>query len=63
MTLPKKDVMVACDFSGKREVMDFLDLFTEEKPFVKIGMELYYAEGPDIVRAIKARGHRIFLEL
>lgn len=63
MTLPKKDVMVACDFSGRRETMDFLDLFTEEKPFVKIGMELYYAEGPDIVRAIKARGHRIFLDL
>ena len=47
-----KDVMVACDFSGKAEVMDFLGLFTEEKPFVKIGMELYYAEGPDIVRAV-----------
>ena len=58
-----KDVMVACDFSSKAEVMDFLDLFTEEKPFVKIGMELYYAEGPDIVRAVKARGHRIFLDL
>ena len=48
-----KDVMVACDFSSRAEVMDFLGLFTEEKPFVKIGMELYYAEGPDIVRAIK----------
>lgn len=58
-----KDVMVACDFSGRNEVMDFLGLFTEEKPFVKIGMELYYAEGPDIVRAIKKRGHRIFLDL
>ena len=51
----KKDVMVACDFSSRAEVMDFLGLFTEEKPFVKIGMELYYAEGPDIVRAVKAR--------
>ena len=58
-----KDVIVACDFAGRREVMDFLDLFREEKPFVKIGMELYYAEGPDIVREIKARGHQIFLDL
>ena len=55
--------MVALDFSSKQEVMDFLDLFTEEKPFVKIGMELYYAEGPSIVREIKARGHKIFLDL
>jgi orotidine-5'-phosphate decarboxylase len=55
--------MVALDFSSKKEVMDFLDLFTEEKPFVKIGMELYYAEGPSIVREIKARGHKIFLDL
>ncbi|MGM9663121.1 MAG: orotidine-5'-phosphate decarboxylase [Oscillospiraceae bacterium] len=58
-----KDVIVACDFAGRREVLDFLDLFREEKPFVKIGMELYYAEGPDIVREIKARGHQIFLDL
>ncbi|MGM9618399.1 MAG: orotidine-5'-phosphate decarboxylase [Oscillospiraceae bacterium] len=58
-----KDVIVACDFAGRREVVDFLDLFREEKPFVKIGMELYYAEGPDIVREIKARGHQIFLDL
>ena len=58
-----KDVIVACDFSSKAEVMSFLDLFTEEKPFVKIGMELFYAEGPDIVREIKARGHKIFLDL
>ncbi|MBP3415574.1 MAG: orotidine-5'-phosphate decarboxylase [Clostridia bacterium] len=58
-----KDVIVACDFSGKKEVFDFLDLFTEEKPFVKIGMELFYAEGPEIVREIKARGHKIFLDL
>lgn len=63
MQQTSKDVMIACDFSSRTEVMDFLGLFTEEKPFVKIGMELYYAEGPDIVRAIKARGHRIFLDL
>ena len=58
-----KDVIVACDFSSKKAVMDFLDLFTEEKPFVKIGMELYYAEGPEIVKEIKRRGHKIFLDL
>ncbi len=58
-----KDVIVACDFSSKEEVMNFLDKFTEEKPFVKIGMELYYAEGPAIVREIKERGHKIFLDL
>ena len=63
MSQLNKDVMVALDFSGKKEVMEFLDLFTEEKPFVKIGMELYYAEGPEIVREIKARGHKIFLDL
>ena len=63
MSQLKKDVMVALDLSSKQEVMDFLDLFTEEKPFVKIGMELYYAEGPSIVREIKARGHKIFLDL
>lgn len=60
---PKKDVIVACDFSSGKEVTDFLDLFREEKPFVKIGMELFYAAGPDIVRKIKGRGHRIFLDL
>ncbi len=58
-----KDVIVACDFAGKKEVFDFLDKFTDEKPFVKIGMELYYAEGPEIVREIKRRGHKIFLDL
>ena len=63
MSQLNKDVMIALDFSGKKEVMEFLDLFTEEKPFVKIGMELYYAEGPAIVREIKARGHKIFLDL
>ena len=58
-----KDVIVACDFAGKKEVLEFLDKFGGRKPFVKIGMELYYAEGPDIVREIKARGHKIFLDL
>ena len=58
-----KDVIVACDFSGKEQVFAFLDRFTGKKPFVKIGMELYYAEGPAIVRAIKERGHKIFLDL
>ena len=58
-----KDVIVACDFSSKEQVFAFLDRFTGKKPFVKIGMELYYAEGPAIVRAIKERGHKIFLDL
>ena len=58
-----KDVMIACDFSTKKDVMQFLDRFTQKKPFVKIGMELFYAEGPQIVRDIKARGHKIFLDL
>ena len=58
-----KDVIVACDFSSKETVLSFLDKFTDCKPFVKIGMELYYAEGPAIVREIKARGHQIFLDL
>lgn len=58
-----KDVIVACDFSSAQATFDFLDKFTEEKPFVKIGMELYYAEGPSIVREIKKRGHKIFLDL
>ena len=58
-----RDVIIACDFSGKDEVMAFLDKFTDVKPFVKIGMELFYAEGPQIVRDIKARGHKIFLDL
>jgi len=58
-----KDVIVACDFSSAEQVFNFLDKFTGRKPFVKIGMELYYAEGPAIVREIKARGHKIFLDL
>ena len=58
-----KDVIIALDFDSKERTMAFLDQFTEEKPFVKIGMELFYAEGPDVVRAVKARGHRIFLDL
>lgn len=58
-----KDVIIACDFNGKDECMKFLDLFTEEKPYVKIGMELFYSAGPDIVREIKKRGHKIFLDL
>ena len=59
----QRDVIIACDFASKQQVMDFLDQFTDVKPFVKIGMELYYACGPDIVREIKARGHKIFLDL
>ena len=58
-----KDVIVACDFASAEQTFAFLDKFTEEKPFVKIGMELYYAEGPAIVKAIKERGHKIFLDL
>ena len=58
-----RDVIIACDFASREQTLSFLDRFTEEKPFVKIGMELYYAEGPAIVREIKARGHKIFLDL
>ena len=58
-----KDVIIACDFDSKEKVFAFLDKFTDKKPFLKIGMELYYAEGPQIVREIKARGHKIFLDL
>ena len=58
-----KDVIVACDFPSADATLAFLDRFQDEKPFVKIGMELFYAEGPAIVRQIKARGHRIFLDL
>lgn len=58
-----KDVIVACDFSSKEQTFEFLDKFKGRKPFVKIGMELFYAEGPEIVREIKRRGHKIFLDL
>ena len=58
-----KDVIIACDFSSAEQTLAFLDRFTGRKPFVKIGMELYYAAGPEIVREIKARGHKIFLDL
>ena len=58
-----KDVSIACDFASAEAVFSFLDLFKEEKPFVKIGMELFYAEGPAIVKEIKKRGHKIFLDL
>lgn len=58
-----KDVIIACDFNSAEETFSFLDKFTGKKPFVKIGMELFYAEGPQIVREIKKRGHKIFLDL
>ena len=58
-----KDVIIACDFASKEATLNFLDQFTGRKPFIKIGMELYYAEGPSIVRELKARGHKIFLDL
>ena len=58
-----RDVIIACDFSSAEKTFAFLDQFTDVKPFVKIGMELFYAEGPQIVREIKKRGHKIFLDL
>ena len=58
-----KDVIIACDFSNRKETLDFLDIFREKKPYVKIGMELFYAEGADMVKEIKKRGHKIFLDL
>jgi orotidine-5'-phosphate decarboxylase len=58
-----KDVIIACDFSSADAALDFLANFKEEKPFVKIGMELFYAEGPSIVKKLKERGHKIFLDL
>lgn len=59
----KRDVIIACDFASAEATYTFLDQFTEEKPFVKIGMELYYAEGPAIVHELRRRGHKIFLDL
>lgn len=59
----KREVIIACDFSSQEQTLAFLDQFTEEKPFVKIGMELFYAAGPEIVKEIKRRGHKIFLDL
>jgi len=58
-----KDVIIACDFNNKNEVIDFLSKFKNEKPYVKIGMELFYSEGPEIVKQIKNMGHKIFLDL
>ena len=58
-----KDVIIACDFSSKKETMEFLEKFGQRRPYVKIGMELYYAEGPAIVRELKERGHKVFLDL
>lgn len=58
-----KDVIIACDFAGRDQTIDFLSKFGEERPFVKIGMELYYSAGPDIVRELKERGHKVFLDL
>ena len=58
-----KDVIIACDFPSKAETLSFLELFKEERPFVKIGMELFYAEGPGIVKELKKRGHKVFLDL
>ena len=59
----KKDVIIACDFKNRQDTLDFLGRFEEKKPYVKIGMELFYGEGPDIVREIVARGHEVFLDL
>ena len=58
-----KDVIIACDFAGEEETLKFLDQFTEERPFVKIGMELFYSAGPSIVKKLKDRGHPVFLDL
>ncbi len=59
----KREVIVALDFSSAKQTMEFLSMFTGEKPYVKIGMELYYAEGPQVVRDVKTRGHAVFLDL
>lgn len=59
----KRDVIIALDFKDGETALNFLDKFRDEKPFVKIGMELFYSAGPDIVRQVKARGHKVFLDL
>ncbi|MDD4105780.1 MAG: orotidine-5'-phosphate decarboxylase [Eubacteriales bacterium] len=59
----QRDVIIACDFSSSEETLNFLDNFSDQKPYLKIGMELYYAQGPQIVRTLKTRGHKIFLDL
>ena len=59
----ERDVIIACDFAGKAECLEFLGLFGDRRPFVKIGMELFYAAGPEMVRALKERGHKVFLDL
>ena len=61
--MDNRDVIIACDFASAEETLRFLSKFGDERPFVKIGMELYYSAGPEIVRALKARGHRVFLDL
>ena len=61
--MQNRDVIIACDFASADETLHFLDRFCDERPFLKIGMELYYAEGPEIVRTLKNRGHRVFLDL
>ena len=61
--MSSREVIIACDFSSAKETLNFLERFGKERPFLKIGMELYYAEGPQIVRTLKARGHGIFLDL
>ena len=61
--MKKHDVIIACDFPDAQQTLDFLRQFQQEKPFVKIGMELFYGEGPDIVRQIKSMGHDVFLDL